>query len=233
MGKANILEIEELEREFPSIPEPLKVLRGIDLILPEGEAMAIMGPSGSGKSTLLQIMGTLDRPTAGRVRIGGEDPFAIAPSALARFRNRRIGFVFQDHHLLPQCSVLENILIPTLVTPAAERPDAARGMELLERVGLADRADHLPSEISGGERQRTAVARALVNRPALLLCDEPTGNLDEDTAGKVGDLFEQLLEDLTTSMVVVTHSPSFAARFGTQYAMSGGKLVPAKGRPTG
>ncbi len=224
MGSVNILEIEGVEREFPAAPEPLKVLRGIDLTLPEGEAMAIMGPSGSGKSTLLQIMGTLDRPTAGRVRISGEDPFALAPSALALFRNRKIGFVFQDHHLLPQCSVLENVLIPTLVTPTAERPDASRGIELLERVGLADRADHLPSEISGGERQRTAVARALINHPALLLCDEPTGNLDEETAEKIGDLFEQLLKDLKTSMVVVTHSHPFAARFGTQYEMSGGKL---------
>lgn len=230
MTPTNILDVEGLEREFPAVPEPLKVLKGVDLTLPEGEAMAIMGPSGSGKSTLLHILGTLDRPTAGRVRIAGQDPFTLSPPELALFRNRRIGFVFQDHHLLPQCSVLENVLIPTLVTPPEERPEKSKGMELLERVGLAERADHLPSEISGGERQRTAVARALVNSPALLLCDEPTGNLDEATADTIGDLLEHLLNDLKTSMVVVTHSAPFAGRFGTQYEMHGGKLTETAAR---
>lgn len=231
MSSTNILEIEGLEREFPAVPEPLRVLRGVDLALAEGEAMAIMGPSGSGKSTLLHILGTLDAPTAGSVRIAGRNPFDLSPPELALFRNRRIGFVFQDHHLLPQCSVLENVLIPTLVTPESERPGKDRGLELLERVGLADRASHLPSEISGGERQRTAVARALINSPALLLCDEPTGNLDEVTADTIGDLLEQLLRELRTSMVVVTHSAPFAARFGTQYEMHKGKLEEAGARP--
>lgn len=230
MSSTNILEIEGLEREFPAVPEPLKVLRGIDLRLPEGAAMAIMGPSGSGKSTLLHVLGTLDAPTAGSVRIAGRDPFTLSPAELAVFRNRRIGFVFQDHHLLPQCSVLENVMIPTLVAPEKERPGRERGLEFLERVGLADRASHLPSEISGGERQRTAVARALINSPSLLLCDEPTGNLDEATADTIGDLLEKLVTEFRTSVVVVTHSAPFAARFGTQYEMHGGKLLEAAAR---
>lgn len=191
--------------------------------------MAIMGPSGSGKSTFLHIVGTLDRPTSGEVRIAGENPFALPPPQLALFRNRRIGFVFQDHHLLPQCSVLENVMIPTLVTPSAERKSEARGRQLLERVGLADRASHLPSEISGGERQRAAIARALINEPSLVLCDEPTGNLDEKTAESIGDLFLELQADLKMSMVVATHSKPFALRFGRQFEMVAGLLRVSEG----
>lgn len=226
MSSPDILEVSGLCRDYPAVPEPLRVLTGIDVRLARGEAMAIMGPSGSGKSTFLQIVGTLDRPTAGEVRIDGQDPFALAPHDLAIFRNRRIGFIFQDHHLLPQCSVLENVMIPTLVAPPGERRSEARGRELLERVGLGHRAGHLPSEISGGERQRAAIARALINEPSLVLCDEPTGNLDEKTAESIGDLFLELLGELHTSMIVATHSRPFAVRFGRQFEMRGGKLLP-------
>src|SRR5262245_36094656 len=185
------LSIKQLGKDYPTRSGSLTVLRGIDLELARGEALAVMGPSGSGKSTLLHVLGTLERPTSGSVRLEGQDPFALAEPALADFRNRHVGFVFQDHHLLPQCSVLENVLIPTLVGP----PDAEaekRARELLGQVGLGERLDHRPAELSGGERQRVAVARALIRRPILLLADEPTGNLDRRTAQAVG----QLLLDL-------------------------------------
>jgi lipoprotein-releasing system ATP-binding protein len=224
----SILEVRDLHRAFPSVPEPLRVLTGVSFDLARGESMAIMGPSGSGKSTLLQIVGTLDRPTSGKVRIEGADPFALSPRELAAFRNRHIGFVFQDHYLLPQCSVLENVLVPTLVSPGGGRAAEARARELLDRVGLAERARHLPSEISGGERQRTAIARALINGPSLMLCDEPTGNLDQGTAHTIGDLFLRLLGELKTSLIVVTHSREFAGRFGRQFEMRAGKLEAAE-----
>lgn len=226
-----MLQVRGLCRTFPAVPQPIEVLRGIDLDLSRGESLAVMGPSGSGKSTLLQILGTLDRPTSGSIAIDGQDPFGLAPKDLALFRNRRIGFVFQDHHLLPQCSVLENVLVPTLVTPAGERATEARARELLDLVGLADRARHRPSEISGGERQRTAIARALINGPALVLCDEPTGNLDQATAQTIGDLFLRLLGELGTTMVVVTHSMEFALRFGQLRVMRGGRLEAADRSP--
>jgi lipoprotein-releasing system ATP-binding protein len=227
-GGKTILEVRGLQREFPSVPEPLKVLTGVDLDLARGESIAIMGPSGSGKSTLLQIIGTLDRPTAGSIRIEGANPFDLPSRELAAFRNRHIGFVFQDHYLLPQCSVLENVLVPTLVSPNGARASEAHARELLDRVGLADRARHLPSEISGGERQRTAIARALINSPSLMLCDEPTGNLDQATAQTIGDLFLRLIEELNTSLIAVTHSREFASRFGSRYEMRGGKLEAAE-----
>ena len=178
----SLIAVERLEGVSHAVG-PLPVLRGVNLSLERGDALAVMGPSGSGKSTLLHILGTLDRPTAGKVTLEGTDPFALPERELAAFRNRRIGFVFQDHHLLPQCSVLENVLIPTLVsrdTQPAETEAYAR--QLLDRVGLGERLDHRPAELSGGERQRVAVARALVLKPVLLLADEPTGNLDRKNA---------------------------------------------------
>src|SRR5262245_18934220 len=183
------LEVQDLDKEYPTRSGPLAVLRGVRLTLQPGEALAVMGPSGSGKSTLLHILGTLDRPTRGTVRLAGVDPFTLPEPELAAFRNRRIGFVFQDHHLLPQCSVLENVLSPPLVS-ADDEPGQSEGyaQSLLERVGLGGRLDHRPAELSGGERQRVAVARALIHRPALLLADEPTGNLDRKTAAQVGQL---------------------------------------------
>ena len=215
-----------ITKDYPTRSGPLSVLRGVSLRLSPGEAVAITGPSGSGKSTLLHVLGTLDRPTAGAVRLGGTDPFALADAELAAFRNRRVGFVFQDHHLLPHCSAIENVLIPTLVRDAGER-DALRerAAELLRRVGLEGRADHLPAELSGGERQRVAVARALVNAPAMVLADEPTGNLDRASAKSVGELLLGLRELAPTILVVVTHSRELAATFPRQLEMDDGRLV--------
>lgn len=186
-----------------------------------------MGPSGSGKSTLLHILGTLDRPTAGTVTLDGTDPFALPEAELAAFRNRRIGFVFQDHHLLPQCSVLENVLIPTLVSKTSADETEPYARKLLDRVGLGGRLDHRPAELSGGERQRVAVARALVLKPVLLLADEPTGNLDRKNAGAVGELLLDLHRQENTVLVVVTHSPELARLFPRRMEMNDGQLVPA------
>jgi lipoprotein-releasing system ATP-binding protein len=219
------LVVDNVSKEYPTRGGPLSVLRGVSLALDRGEAVAVMGPSGSGKSTLLHILGTLDRPTGGKVALDGTDPFALPERELAAFRNARIGFVFQDHHLLPQCTVLENVLIPTLVsrdTQAAETEAYAR--QLLERVGLAQRLDHRPAELSGGERQRVAVARALVLKPTLLLADEPTGNLDRTGAQAVGELLTQLHQQERNVLVVVTHSAELARLFPTRYEMNDGVL---------
>src|SRR5262245_11648912 len=186
------LHVGQLSKDYPTRAGSLSVLRNVNLELHPGEALAVMGPSGSGKSTLLHILGTLDRPSSGAVQLDGKDPFTLAERDLADFRNRHIGFVFQDHHLLPQCSVLENVLIPTLVNRDRLSGLESWARQLLARVGLLDRLDHRPAELSGGERQRVAVARALVQHPVLLLADEPTGNLDRHTAHGVG----QLLLDL-------------------------------------
>jgi lipoprotein-releasing system ATP-binding protein len=230
------LQVEHLCKDYPTRSGPLHVLRGIDFTLSPGEALAVMGPSGSGKSTLLYILGTLDRPTSGSVRLNGRDPFSLPERALAAFRNRHVGFVFQDHHLLPQCSVLENVLLPTLAGgghPLAGTAQAeAWAHELLERVGLSGRLDHRPAELSGGERQRAAIARALVNRPQLLLADEPTGNLDRRTADKVGELLLELHRQERNVLVVVTHSADLARRFARRAEMSDGQLeTPAEGPP--
>lgn len=220
------LAVRDLSKDYPTRSWPLPILRGVNLDLARGESLAVMGPSGSGKSTLLHILGTLDHPTAGRVTLDGTDPFALPEADLAAFRNRRIGFVFQDHHLLPQCSVLENVLVPTLVSrgtdPAATETYAR---ELLKRVGLADRLEHRPAELSGGERQRVAVARALVLKPLLLLADEPTGNLDRMTAGAVGELLLELHRQENTVLVVVTHSPDLAKLFPRRAEMTDGALI--------
>ena len=179
--------VQNLARAFPTRGEPLVVLRGCSLELSNGENAVIVGPSGSGKSTFLYIVGTLDRPTSGTVTLAGENPFELDEPRLAAFRNERIGFVFQDHHLLPQCSVLENVLVPALATGGVSPELVLRARELLGRVGLGNRLDHRSAELSGGERQRTAVARALLRRPRLVLADEPTGNLDRTTAAAIGD----------------------------------------------
>ncbi len=221
------LVVDNVSKEYPTRGGTLAVLRGASLTLDRGAAVAVMGPSGSGKSTLLHILGTLDRPTGGKVTLDGTDPFALREPELAAFRNARIGFVFQDHHLLPQCSVLENVLIPTLVnksTPAAETEAYAR--QLLERVGLGGRLDHRPAELSGGERQRVAVARALVLKPTLLLADEPTGNLDRTNAQSVGELLMQLHQQEQNVLVVVTHSAELARLFARRLEMNDGVLQP-------
>jgi lipoprotein-releasing system ATP-binding protein len=219
------LHVEHLRKDYPTRSGPLSVLRDVHLDLARGDALAVMGPSGSGKSTLLHILGTLDRPSGGSVRIDGTDPFALSEPALADFRNRHIGFVFQDHHLLPQCSVLENVLVPTLVARDDRRAVHAWACQLLERVGLSGRLDHRPAELSGGERQRVAVARALVHRPVLLLADEPTGNLDRHTARAVGELLLSLPREQQTVLVVVTHSQELADSFPRTLLMEDGTLA--------
>jgi lipoprotein-releasing system ATP-binding protein len=221
-----LLEVTNLTKQYPT-PRgaPLVVLSGVSLQLGGGESAAITGPSGSGKSTLLHIIGALDTPTSGTVRLDEVDPFQLDQRALSEFRNRKIGFVFQDHCLLPQCSVLENVLTPTLVNPTNDNP-IERAKQLLDQVGLAERLDHLPAELSGGEKQRVAVARALINQPALLLCDEPTGNLDRKSADAVADLLLDLHARLQTILVVVTHSAELAARFRIRYEMFDQNLCP-------
>lgn len=218
------LQARGLTKSFTLAGGKLDVLRGADLELRRGEAAVIMGPSGSGKSTLLYLLGTLDTPTAGTMHLLGVNPFELAPPALAQFRNERIGFVFQDHILLPQCSVLENVLLPALPGGGAGPEAVARGEQLLARVGLQDRMRHRPAEISGGERQRAALCRALMNRPALLLADEPTGNLDQETASRVGTLLLEIAREEQTVLVTVTHSRELAARFPTTFELHAGRL---------
>lgn len=221
-----MLTVTDVRKSYPTPRGELHILNGISLTLDRGEAVAIMGPSGSGKSTLLYILGALEPPNAGRVTIDGQDPYALREAEQAAFRNEHIGFVFQDHSLLPQCSVLENVLAPTLVARDGDaNADLARARELLTRVGLADRVDHRPSELSGGEKQRAALARALIRNPALLLCDEPTGNLDRTSADAVADLMLELHAAARTVLVVVTHSLPLAQRFQKRFEMDGGKLV--------
>lgn len=218
--------VDKVSKEFPTPGEPLVVLQDASLTLSAGQTAAILGPSGSGKSTLLYILGTLDQPTTGSVQMVGQDPFALEQVALSRFRNENIGFIFQDHHLLPQLDVLENTLIPALAngTPDEEAVDRAR--DLLERVGLADRLEHRPAELSGGERQRVGVARALLNKPSLLLADEPTGNLDRTTARKIAELLLKLQQEENTMLVVVTHSRELAELFPDRFYIDEGRLRP-------
>lgn len=220
------LRVQNLTKDYPTRGGPLVVLRGISLDLHPGDALAVMGPSGSGKSTLLHILGTLDQPTSGSVTLANTDPFALPEPRLADFRNRHIGFVFQDHHLLPQCSVLENVLIPTLACPDNRAAAEPRARLLLERVGLQDRLEHRPAELSGGERQRVAVARALIHQPLLLLADEPTGNLDRRSAQAVGELLLELHRQERTILVVVTHSAELARMLPRQVEMLDGALHP-------
>jgi lipoprotein-releasing system ATP-binding protein len=219
-----MLEATNLSKSYPSPAGDLVVLRDVSLTMSPGESACVMGPSGSGKSTLLYILGGLEPPTTGAVRLDGRDPYALAPGALAAFRNREIGFVLQDHCLLPQCTVLENVLVPTLVGEAdKDAPERAR--TLLDQVGLSDRLDHLPSALSGGEKQRAAIARALVRQPRLLLCDEPTGNLDAETAHVVADLILRLHAQQHTMLLVVTHSETLGARFERRWSMNRGSLT--------
>src|SRR5437764_617249 len=219
------LQIDPPCTDYPTRSAPLSLLRDVSLAVPRGEALAVMGPSGSGKSTLLYLLGTLERPTSGKVRLDEQDPFALSEPRLADFRNRHIGFVFQDHHLLPQCSVLENVLVPTLVSRDTQPTETeAYARQLLDRVGLAGRLDHRPAELSGGERQRVAVARALVLKPVLLLADEPTGNLDRKNAHAVGELLLELHRQENNILVVVTHSAELAKIFSRQMEMNDGTL---------
>ena len=218
------LVVADVTKAYPTRAEPLQVLRGVSCALSGGENLAILGPSGCGKSTLLHIIGTLDAPSSGSVTLGGKNPFALDEPRLADFRNHQIGFIFQDHHLLPQCSALENVLLPTLADGAATPQALERARMLLDRVGLSNRLEHLPAELSGGERQRTAIARALVNRPALLLADEPTGNLDRHTAESIGRLLLELQSQEQTMLIVVTHSLDLAGLLQRRMELDDGKL---------
>jgi lipoprotein-releasing system ATP-binding protein len=218
------LEVRSIAKQFPTRGEPLVVLRDASLQLTVGENVAIVGPSGSGKSTLLHIIGTLDQPTSGNVSLDGTNPFELAESDLARFRNQNIGFIFQEHHLLPQLSVLENVLIPTIAEGKSSDEQMARAEQLLERVGLSNRREHRPAELSGGERQRVAVARSLICNPLLLLADEPTGSLDRTNALSVTQLLLDLQQQEKTMLIVVTHSGEIARLLQKQCELDDGVL---------
>ena len=202
----------------------MTVLNGVDLSLQRGSSLAITGPSGSGKSTLLHCLGTLTAPSSGTISIGGVDPFSLAEPELARFRNEIVGFVFQDHHLLPQYTALENTMLPAFAFPELHDRVEARAGQLLERVGLGSRLHRYPGTLSGGERQRVAVARSLINSPDLLLCDEPTGNLDRDTAETITALLFELHREEQTMMIAVTHSLELAAKFERCQELKEGRL---------
>ena len=219
------LVVEQLTKTYTTAAGELSILRGLDLFLTRGEALAITGPSGSGKSTLLYILGALDTPSSGRVSLDGKSPFELNEAGQSNFRNQHVGFIFQDHHLLPQCTVLENVLIPMLAGRGADSAAEQRGKELLTRVGLQERLNHLPAQLSGGERQRVAVCRALINQPVLILADEPTGNLDRVTAESVGSLLLDLNREFNTILICVTHSPELAGRFPRHCELKDGRLV--------
>lgn len=219
--------VKNIAKEFPTRGEPLRVLKDASLELSASQSMAVLGPSGSGKSTLLYILGTLESPTNGSVELDGQDPFALSEPALAKFRNEQIGFVFQDHHLLPQLTVLENVLVPRVAVGATTAAHAEFAKQLLDRVGLADRIDHRPAELSGGERQRVALARALHGKPRLLLADEPTGNLDRTNANSMGQLLADIVKDTDQNMmlVVVTHSEDLAKFCERRFEIDDGLLL--------
>ena len=221
---ASLLEVANLSKSYTTPQGELSILEDVSLSLKRGDAAAIMGPSGSGKSTLLYILGALEPPSAGTVRLDGQDIFQLKQRELAAFRNKEIGFIFQDHCLLPQCSVVENVLTPTLITQSNSEDMQRRALSLLEQVGLSGRIEHRPAELSGGEKQRVALARALVMQPLLLLCDEPTGNLDHKSAEVVASLLLELHQRQETILLVVTHSAELAARFPARYELMEGKL---------
>ena len=221
-----MLKVDHVSKEYPAPNGPLQIVSDVSLSLARGDAVSIMGPSGSGKSTLLYLMGALEPPTSGTISLDGQNPFELGEKELARFRNKEIGFIFQDHCLLPQCSVLENVLTPTLVS-ATDDGNEERARVLLNAVGLADRLDHRPAQLSGGEKQRVALARALIMKPQLLLCDEPTGNLDHKSAEVVASLLLDLHQQQQNILVVVTHSAELAARFPKRYELIDQQLQPS------
>ena len=216
------LEVNNLGKQYASPGGVLTILANVSFSLGPGDAAAIMGPSGTGKSTLLYILGGMETPSTGTVSLGGRNVFEMNPVELARFRNSEIGFVFQDHCLLPQCSVLENVLLPTLVAPSQESVTYAKS--LIADVGLVERINHRPAQLSGGEKQRVAIARALIQRPHLLVCDEPTGNLDESTADTIASLLLDLHRKQNNILIVVTHSSRLADRFPLRFELSNSQL---------
>lgn len=219
-----VLHMHSVTRSFDSPAGSISILKDVSLRVLSGTAVAIRGPSGCGKSTLLYLAGTLDKPTSGLIEILGENPWRLGSGRLAAFRNQHIGFIFQDHQLLPQCSVLENILLPALAGFASEGDIRARAESLIDRVGLSGRIHQRPGRLSGGERQRVAVCRALIHRPSLLLADEPTGNLDPQTAEEIGTLLLEVAAENDTALLCVTHSDELAARFPHSVTLSQGKL---------
>lgn len=224
-----LLKLNGVSKAYESLADggAVDVLKDITLEIASGESVSIVGPSGSGKSTFLNIVGTLDQPTSGSVALDGEDLANLDEQRLAEIRNREIGWIFQSHHLLPQCSVIENVLVPTLVCADAELNAGAeeRARRLLDRVGLKDRIAHRPGQLSGGERQRVAVVRALINRPKLLLADEPTGALDRVSADNLGQLLVELNKEEGVTLIMVTHAPDLAARMGRSLELRDGNLV--------
>ena len=217
---------EKIVKEYETPDGPLRILDEVDLQLDAGDHVAILGPSGTGKSTFLHIAGTLDAATSGQITLAGEQPLGLSEKKLAAFRNRNIGFIFQEHHLLPQLSALENVLVPTVAAAAVD--DAVdRAKKLLADVGLADRMQHRPGQLSGGERQRVAVARSLICQPALLLADEPTGSLDEKNAAMIGDLLLRLQSEAKTLLICVTHSEKLASLFDRRIELVNGKFIQA------
>jgi lipoprotein-releasing system ATP-binding protein len=219
-----MLVVSNVGKRYPTPHGPLTVLAGVTFSMAPGEAAAITGPSGSGKSSLLYMLGALEPPSTGEITLGGQNPFALPARGLADFRNTHIGFVFQDHCLLPQCTVLENVLVPTLVAVGDGRDEAHYARSLLQQVGLSPRLDHRPGELSGGEKQRVAIARALIRRPPLVLCDEPTGNLDQASASAVATLLLELHKAQQNILIVVTHSERLAAQFRIRFELAEGNL---------
>jgi lipoprotein-releasing system ATP-binding protein len=230
-----LLELKKVDKNYraPDGDERIEVLKGINLEVEAGEGIAIVGPSGSGKSTLLNIIGGLDRQTAGKILIDGQDTLDFDETELASFRNKTVGFVFQLHHLLPQCSILENVLIPSIVNKdSSKRVEMKQRAEhLLETVNLQHRLTHRPGEISGGERQRAAVARALINNPKLILADEPTGSLDRDSSDGMAELLTDINRRLGVTLIVVTHATEVAARMQRVFTLQGGELTRQKKSP--
>src|SRR5688500_18793037 len=220
-----MLRVDRIAKSYPTPRGPLPILEDVSMALDRGQSAAIMGPSGSGKSTLLYVLGALEPPSSGTVTLDGDDPWKMTEKQQAAFRSRRVGFVFQDHLLLPQLTAMENVLAPALATPAGVTAAVkARAVSLLEQVGLGDRVDHRPAELSGGERQRVALARAMVGEPVLLLCDEPTGNLDRTSAAGVADALVTLHQRGQTILVVVTHPHALAERFQHRFELDARRL---------
>ncbi|MHB9132460.1 MAG: ABC transporter ATP-binding protein [Armatimonadota bacterium] len=226
---SNSLIVTDIVKRYEASPAPVTVLDGVSLHAEPGDTIAILGPSGSGKSTLLNIIGSLDTPTSGSVQLGEIAVTGLSGNALTDYRARRVGFVFQDHHLLPQLTALENVMLPTLAVK--ERKDSAHASRLLERLGIAHRAEAFPAQMSGGERQRVAIARALINGAGLLLCDEPTGNLDRETGTGIVTLFLELAREESMTIIMVTHNHDLATRLHHSYELRGGQLHPIIDQP--